>query len=127
MQIMTTEQVDDDKQEIIRRFHERVRGKKADSSTANSRHDGKDGHWLERQMGISANRDNNPDLFGYEMKNQTTSKTTFGDWSANYYIFKDKSTRIDRDDFLTIFGKPNMDKDGRYSFPVVRVFDGRNQ
>jgi hypothetical protein len=116
MQIITTDQIDAGKVEIIRRFDENVRGKRADSSMANSRHDGKDGHWLERQMGISANRDNNPDLFGYEMKNQTTSKTTFGDWSANYYIYKDKSTGINRNDFLTIFGKPNMDKGGRYSW-----------
>ena len=116
MQIITTDQIDAGKVEIIRRFDENVRGKRADSSMANSRHDGKDGHWLERQMGISANRDNNPDLLGYEMKNQTTSKTTFGDWSANYYIYKDKSTGINRNDFLTIFGKPNMDKGGRYSW-----------
>lgn len=116
MQIITTDRIDAGKVEIIRRFDENVRGKRADSSMANSRHDGKDGHWLERQMGISANRDNNPDLFGYEMKNQTTSKTTFGDWSANYYIYKDKSTGINRNDFLTIFGKPNMDKGGRYSW-----------
>jgi len=116
MQIITTDRIDAGKVEIIRRFDENVRGKRADSSMANSRHDGKDGHWLERQMGISANRDNNPDLFSYEMKNQTTSKTSFGDWSANYYIYKDKSTGINRNDFLTIFGKPNMDKGGRYSW-----------
>lgn len=112
---MQTE-MDDGKKEIIRRFNENVRGKKADSSTANSRHDGKDGHWLETQMGVEHNRKTEPDLFGYEMKNQTTSKTTFGDWSANYYLFKDKTSGINRDDFLKIFGKPNADKAGRFSW-----------
>ena len=29
-------------------------------------------------------------LLGFEMKNQTTSKTTFGDWSPNYFIFNDE-------------------------------------
>ena len=132
MQIITTDQIDAGKVEIIRRFDENVRGKRADSSMANSRHDGKDGHWLERQMGISANRDNNPDLLGYEMKNQTTSKTTFGDWSANYYIYKDKSTGISRDDFLTIFGKSNMSKGERYSWsgepcPKINCFNSFGQ
>jgi hypothetical protein len=110
---------DEGKKEIIRRFNENVRGKKADSSAANSHHDGKDGHWLEVQMGVIHNRNTEPDLFGYEMKNQTSSKTTFGDWSANEYIFNKTSYlygEINRDDFLTIFGKPNMAKAGRYSW-----------
>lgn len=111
--------MDAGKKEIIRRFYENVRDKKSDSSSANSRHDGKDGHWLETQMGVEHNRKTEPDLFGYEMKNQTSSKTTFGDWSANEYIFKKESCLyrgISRDDFLTIFGKPNMTKGGRYSW-----------
>lgn len=108
--------IDDHKKEIIDRFDKSVRGKKPDTTTATKGHDGKEGHWLEKQMGIAANADNKPDIFGYEMKNQTTSKTTFGDWSANYYIFKDKSNKIDRDDFLTIFGKSNAAKNGRFSW-----------
>lgn len=112
---MQTE-MDDGKREIIRRFNENVRGKKADSSTANNRHDGKDGHWLETQMGVEHNRKTEPDLFGYEMKNQTTSKTTFGDWSADYYLFKDETFNIDRDEFLKIFGKANVKKGGRFSW-----------
>lgn len=112
---MQTE-IDNGKREIIRRFNENVRGKKADSSTANSRHDGKDGHWLEVQMGIAHNRSNEPDLFDYEMKNQTTNKTTFGDWSADYYLFKDKSLSVNRNEFLALFGKANIEKDGRFSW-----------
>jgi hypothetical protein len=105
-----------EKAEIVKRFNENIRGKATGVMTTNSAHDGKDGHWLEQQMGIKANASNTPDLFGYEMKNQTTSKTTFGDWSADYYIYKDASCGISRDDFLTIFGKPNSEKGGRCSW-----------
>jgi hypothetical protein len=105
-----------EKAEIVKRFNENVRGKATGVMTTNSAHDGQDGHWLEQQMGIKANASNTPDLFGYEMKNQTTSKTTFGDWSADYYIYKDASCGISRDDFLTIFGKPNPEKGRRCSW-----------
>ena len=59
-----------------------------------------------------------------EMKNQTTSKTTFGDWSPNYWIFRDKKYNMTRDDFFQIFGKPNMEKNGRLSWsgePVPKI------
>jgi len=108
--------MDDGKQEIINRFNAHVRGHKPETSTANVRHDGKDGHWLERQMGVKANRSNDPDLFGFEMKNHTKGKTTFGDWSADYYIFKDSKYELSRDQFLMIFGKPNEAKKGRCSW-----------
>lgn len=106
-----------EKVEIVKRFNENVRGKATGIMTTNSAHDGKDGHWLAQQMGVKANASNTPDLFGYEMKNQTTSKTTFGDWSADYYIYKDPAYQMSRDNgFLTIFGKPNMEKKGRFSW-----------
>jgi hypothetical protein len=111
--------MDVEKQEIIKRFDENVRGKKTGKMTTNIGHDGKDGHWLEQQMGIKANASNSPDLFGYEMKNDTTSKTTFGDWSADYYIYKNRRNPhglISRREFLEIFGKPNPDKKGRCSW-----------
>lgn len=104
------------KEEIIRRFLNNVKGKKPDTSSYTVKHSGKEGHWLETQMGISHNASNTPDLFGFEMKNGTFSKTTFGDWSADYYIFHNSKYAITRDDFLTIFGKPNPKKDGRYSW-----------
>lgn len=122
--------MDAEKQEIIKRFNENVRGKKTGTMATNIRHDGKDGHWLEQQMGIKANASNSPDLFGYEMKNDTTSKTTFGDWPANYYyIFKEgkRSNSKERDNyFLPVFGKPNMEKSGRFSwsgepFPKINI------
>jgi hypothetical protein len=111
--------INDAKSLIIERFYRNVRGKHADISDANSDHDGSEGHWLERQMGISPNANNDADLFGYEMKKQTKSKTTFGDWSADYYIFKDneKYPKFSRDNhFLPIFGKSNIEKDNRYSW-----------
>ena len=68
-------------------------------------------------MGIEINNRTEADLFGYEMKNQTTSgKTTFGDWSADYYIFKNskyfysEDNRINRDQFMEIFGTYKPDK-----------------
>ncbi|MFC1802190.1 LlaMI family restriction endonuclease [Patescibacteria group bacterium] len=97
-------------------FNKKVKGKKADLSKYTVKHAGKEGHWLEKQMGIKPNADNLPDLYGYEMKKSTKSKTTFGDWSADYYIFKDEKYNITRDTFLQIFGKPNEKKKGRFSW-----------
>lgn len=114
-----TSHISQEEKEIIKRFRDNVYGKKPDVSGSNKRHDGKEGHWLERQMGITANANQEADLLGYEMKNNTKSKTTFGDWSADYYIFKSKNNReseISRGDFIKIFGKPNELKGGRYSW-----------
>lgn len=114
------------KTQIIDIYLQKVRGQRPDVHGANKRHDGAKGHWLEAQFGISHNADNEPDLLGYELKNQTTSnKTTFGDWSANEYIFNDPQyfdvftgkTKIQRRDrFLEIFGKANIEKEGRLSW-----------
>ncbi|MDQ7085706.1 MAG: LlaMI family restriction endonuclease [Sulfurovum sp.] len=117
------------KEKIIELFYQNVKGRKADTSSNNQKHDGKKGHWLETQMGIKHNGDNAPDLFGYEMKNQTTSgKITFGDWSADEYIFihgrgknptrnnTNQNYNITRDNFLEIFGKPNTLKNNRLSW-----------
>jgi hypothetical protein len=106
-----------EKEKIIMLFDMNVRGKNPNTDTFHQGHDGKYGHWLEEKMGIKANANNAPDLFGYEMKNDTSSKTSFGDWSASYYIYKKNSGfGINRSDFLNIFGKPNPKKEGRYSW-----------
>lgn len=130
--------MEEGKQEIINRFNNNVRGRKPDTSNSNQAHDGKSGHWLERQMGIELNNKTEADLFGYEMKNQTTSgKTTFGDWSADYYIFKDykyftfRDTVESRDCFMQIFGTYKPDKD-RYSWsgevnPKIKKFNRYGQ
>ena len=101
-----------------------VYGKIPNTSKMTKTHDGKKGHWLEDAMGSKRDADNKPDLFGFEMKNYTTSKTTFGDWSPNYWIFKDKKYNMTRDDFLRIFGKPNKKKKNRLSWsgePVPKI------
>jgi hypothetical protein len=106
-----------DKEKIIKLFELNVKGRCPDTANSNQRHDGKSGHWLERQMGLQANASNTPDLFGYEMKNNTTSKTTFGDWSADYYIYKDRAYGLQgRSAFLKCFGRPNPLKNMRHSW-----------
>lgn len=116
------------KEFIVWLFMNNVKGRKPDSSRSNQNHDGKDGHWLEVQMNIPHNASNAPDIGGYEMKNNTSNKTTFGDWSADYYIFKDAASNIDRSMFLEIFGSPNSKKNGRYSWsgkpcPKIDVYN----
>lgn len=116
----------DAKQTIIEIFRNNVKGKRPNVSDKTASHDGKYGHWLEQQFGVAANADNSADLMGYELKNQTTSgKTTFGDWSANEYIFNNPTYCLifnspvaleRRDKFMEIFGKPNMNKGGRFSW-----------
>lgn len=121
---MIVRMTNDDRQTIIDRYMKNVHGKKPVIDKYNKNHDGKEGHWLEEQMGITPNGNNDADLLGYEMKNDTTSKTTFGDWSADYYIFKDKKFNISKDDFLKIFGHPNPKKKGRYSWsgaPIPKI------
>ena len=73
---------------IVVLFNKNVRGKSSDTSSSNQRHDGRDGHWLETQMGITHNGNNAPDIFDFEMKNHTSTKTTFGDWSPDYAVWK---------------------------------------
>lgn len=114
------------KMQIVALFRANVYGKTPNLDGTNSRHDGKEGQWLEHQFGIHSNALNAPDILGYELKNQTSSgKTTFGDWSANEYIYDsaefsdifNRSENIEnRDRFIEIFGKPNEKKGGRYSW-----------
>ncbi|WP_238860141.1 LlaMI family restriction endonuclease [Clostridium sp. YIM B02569] len=123
------------KKDIIALFNKNVKGKKPNTDDKNVRHDGREGHWLEQQFGITANADNEADLMGYELKNETTSKTTFGDWSANEYIFTmpnyknlfvGKSKCEKQNSFIKIFGRPNTEKEGRYSWsgtPCPKIGD----
>ena len=103
-----------EKELIIELFKKNVKGKIPNVEGKNERHDGRRGHWLEQRFGIAANADNEADLWGYELKNETTSKTTFGDWSANIYVFTSsryselfdgESKHEKQDSFVKIFGK----------------------
>lgn len=113
------------KEDIIELFMKNVKGKSPNVERTNERHDGRLGHWLEQQFGVTANADNEADLMGYELKNETSSKTTFGDWSANIYVFTSskysplfdgENKHEKQDSFVKIFGKPNEEKGGRYSW-----------
>lgn len=123
------------KEILIDLFRKNVKGKTPDVSGRNVRHDGREGNWLEEQFGKHPDADNHADFFGYELKNQTTSKTTFGDWSANRYIFKTgpyvdcfKKPQLGtrQDVFCQTFGKPNAEKEGRCSWsgsPCPKIGD----
>lgn len=116
--------MDSARQKIIDLFLINVKGKKAPTSL----HDGSEGHWLEKQMGVSPNNRNEPDIFGYEMKKES-SKITFGDFSASEYLFSKRKPLLEtlnqwntdeiivkRDEFITYFGAPNIKKNNRYSW-----------
>lgn len=117
------------KQQIIDLFRANVKGVKICTEGQNTKHCGKEGHWLETKMGIKHNARNEPDINGYEMK-KDASKTTLGDFSASEYAFSGKNKRnlinhlnnwtdeikIGRTDFIRYFGNSNPHKSGRYSW-----------
>jgi hypothetical protein len=130
--------MDEGKKIIIDRFLTNVKGKRFVDEGYNIKHDGKEGHWLEVQMGINPNGTNESDIFGYEMKNHTSSKTTFGDWSPDISLWTKKVPypdipQLDRDnEFLKYFGKPNQKKNGRLSWsgepvPVINKINSFGQ
>ena len=54
----------------------------------NIQHDGANGYWLEKQMGIKPNGENRPDLYGFEMKNDTKSKISFIDKTPSEKLYQ---------------------------------------
>jgi hypothetical protein len=88
---------------IIETYKDKVHGVKPDVSKMTGSHDGKIGHWLEDVMGSTRDASNKPDLYGYEMKTGG-SKTTFGDWGPDYFIFRDEEK------FLNLVGKTGREK-----------------
>ena len=119
-----------EKDSIIKLFRENVKGRKPERLKNDA--DGDEGHWLEKQFGIKPNGNNAPDILGYELKNDTRSKTTFGDWQASVYIFDKKTGSCSRSEFFRLFGAPNHDKGGRYSwsgkpFPNVKRWNDFGQ
>ena len=115
--------MEDAKEKIISLFFENVLGKTPDIENYDPKHSGAKGQWLEIQLGKEPDSSNDADFWGWECKNHTSSgKTTYGDWTANEYIFdKNNFFKIDREDFLKIWGKPNEDKNGRYSWSGEHV------
>lgn len=108
-------EVKNDKEIIVDLFNTNVKGKRFVRDPS-SNHCGDEGHWLENQMSIMPNSANEPDKLGYEQKKEST-KISFGDWGASTYIFGKKSPyKLTRDNFLKIFGSPNLKKNNRYSW-----------
>jgi hypothetical protein len=102
-------------QEIEEIFRKKLQGK-AEPKNHITKHAGAGGHWLERQFGIKPNKATQPDFKGYELKKETRGKTTFGDWSADKYLFSKSVSSCTRDEFIRIFGSPNPKKKNRYSW-----------
>jgi hypothetical protein len=140
-----------EKDELVKIFMEKVKGQKPRSLREVEAHDGAGGHALERLFGIKANGENSPDILGFELKSQTRSKTTFGDWSASWYRFTErkkacsksphvcdharpdfKTAGCSREDFLLAVGEPNPEKDNRLSwsgrpFPKINQVNRHGQ
>jgi hypothetical protein len=118
--------MDPDKQYIIETFNKYVKDKEI--IIKNTRHCGTEGHWLEKQMNIKPNGNNEPDIRGYEMK-KDSKKITFGDYSASEYLFSSKKENINkyngwtqdvcdltRKDFIRTFGTKKPEKNNRFSW-----------
>ncbi len=88
---------------IIEIYKEKVHGKKPDTTKSTQSHDGKKGYWVEDMMGSKRDASNKPDLMGYEMKTGG-SKTSFGDWGPDYFIFRDEEK------FSNLIGKTGREK-----------------
>jgi hypothetical protein len=113
--------MDEVKKKLISIFMDKVYLKSPNIDGSNPNHDGASGDWLHLQFGQEKDSANEADFWGYECKNNTSSKTTWGDWTANYYIFEDQESKIDRSQFLKIFGTPNIKKNNRYSWSGTEV------
>jgi len=112
---------DEVKSAIEEQFKKNVRGRIPDLTEYNAKHDGAEGDWLTKEMGLTVNGKNEPDYLGFEMKKQSIGKTTFGDWSPDVSIWQGINSTFNRDHFLSIFGSPNPLKGNRYSWSG-RVF-----
>ena len=127
------------RKKIVEIYMSNVHGKKADITGSDPKHSGKEGHWLEKQMGVEPNASNTPDLMGYEMKTES-NPITFGSWDPNYWVFRDEKRfpnligkkgkemtdlrKINQNDFLKYFGKPNVKKKNRMSWsgsPIPKI------
>ena len=102
---MSTESISapEARKKIIQIYKDKVHDKKPDTSKMTKGHDGKKGHWLEDIMGSKRDASNKPDLYGYEMKTGG-SKTSFGDWGPDYFIYRDEEK------FPNLIGKTGKEK-----------------
>lgn len=99
-----SESRDDIKREIRVRFYSHVNGLVPCLVGYNLKHDGAEGDWLTRAMGLSVNGKNEPDFKGFEMK-KDSAKISFGDWSPDEGLYRGgKAKAMDRQKFLRVFG-----------------------
>ena len=71
------------KEKIKELFFKNVYGLSPNIEGYDKKHAGAKGHWLEKKLGKTPDASNEADFWGYECKNFTSNKTTWGDWSAN--------------------------------------------
>lgn len=81
------------KQDILARFVSHVKSVPICVDTQNSRHNGKEGHWLEERMGIIHNSKNEADLYGFELKTGQRV-TTFMDKAPDHFYIDGESFSI---------------------------------
>ena len=117
---------------IEERFEKFVKGQAPDLAGYHKGHDGAEGDWLTKKVGLTVNGKNEPDFMGFEMK-KDSAKTSFGDWSPDFALYLSPSrgtkSELPRSEFLRIFGTPKPHKEprknGRHSwsgevFPTVK-------
>jgi len=113
--------IEEERSKIVDLYFSKVHGRKFEDKGGT--HDGRRGHALEAMMGLTRNCRNQPDFVYFELKIDTKSKTSYGDWSPSYWIFNDPSGGISRAKFMEIFGKYN-EKKSRWSWsgkPVPKI------
>lgn len=116
---------------IKARFDERLRNQKFDVSTKT--HGGSEGTWVESQFKVDTNSNTHADFYGFEIK-KDSRKITFGDWSADEYIFTPKDIlrnynediNITKSEFFELFGHYNILKK-RYSWSGATCPSKHNQ
>ena len=151
---LTNEAPIDDKRWILQQFFEHLEGK---SLKGNAKHDGQEGHSVERAFGLKPNARNEPDIRGYELK-KCSNKITFFDLAGVYPFSKNpepllkydetatplleelaadatlKRTRTIRTNFIRKFGTLKEKPDGRVRaswsgtcFPKVGAYNAFGQ
>ncbi len=107
------------KKEIIKLFRSELKGKKFQKNT--SKHDGAEGHFAEKCMGITPNSDNSPDKWGFEQKKEAAKITLF-DLSASVYLFTPSTLSANKNTVLqSLLKKHNLPHTGKKTELIKRL------
>ena len=112
------------KLKILKAFKSKVQGVKPSPEDLKRNFDGSEGHWLEKKLGKKPDASNEADFWGYECKNDTGLKTSWGDWTPTYSIYHDDrffTGKKKQDQFVKVFGRRNPQKNNRYSWSGTPV------